>query len=73
MERAGRGAPSRGPPPGLAGLALDHVLTAGKAEWQVEQYDQVWKNDVLAAGKGIGMPGGLEGPRRPGYSQGQSK
>ena len=49
---------SRGPPPGLAGLALNHVLTAGKAEWQVEQYDQVWKKDVLAAGKGIGMLGG---------------
>ena len=43
---------------GLAGLALNHVLTAGKAEWQVEQYDQVWKKDVLAAGKGIGMLGG---------------
>ena len=28
---------------------------------------------MLAAGKGIGMLGGLVGPRRPGYSQGQSK
>ena len=42
MERGGRGAPRRGPPPGLAGPGLDLVLTAGKAGWQVEQ----WKSGV---------------------------
>ena len=58
MGRAGRGVPSRGPPPGLADLALDHVLTADKVEWQVEQYDQVWEKDVLAAGRGVGVAWG---------------